>query len=129
MALGAGETACDVCVTRAQRAKRRRPRSLVSSRANGHLDTAPARLQNEHIVKVMDVGMLDSGSPCFVMEYLEGVDLKRLLALHGPLEIPVSGLNTRRSLKGRARRSRGQRRLERAGMRARWLALLPAAPL
>jgi serine/threonine-protein kinase len=49
-----------------------------------------ARLQNEHIAQVMDVGMLDDASPYFVMEYIEGVDLKRLLALHGPLEIPLA---------------------------------------
>jgi len=49
-----------------------------------------ARLQNEHIAKVMDIGLLDSGSPYFVMEYLEGIDLKRLLEVHGPLDIPVA---------------------------------------
>jgi len=49
-----------------------------------------ARLQNEHIASVMDVGMLDNGSPYFVMEFLEGSDLKRLLAVLGQLEIPVA---------------------------------------
>lgn len=49
-----------------------------------------ARLHNEHIAQVMDIGILDSGAPYFVMEYLEGIDLKRLLAQHGPLEVPVA---------------------------------------
>lgn len=49
-----------------------------------------ARLQNEHVASVMDVGMLESGSPYFVMEYLEGSDLKRLLAVRGQLEVPVA---------------------------------------
>ena len=49
-----------------------------------------ARLQNEHIAKVMDVGMLDTGSPYFVMECLEGANLKQVLASQGPMEIPVA---------------------------------------
>ena len=36
---------------------------------------AAARVRSEHIVRVHDVGTLESGSPYLVMEYLEGNDL------------------------------------------------------
>jgi serine/threonine-protein kinase len=44
---------------------------------------AAARLQGEHIARVVDVGTLDNGAPYLVMEYLEGMDLARLLRTHG----------------------------------------------
>lgn len=34
-----------------------------------------ARIRNEHVVRVLDVGNLDSGAPYLVMEFLEGEDL------------------------------------------------------
>src|SRR4029079_18341623 len=43
-----------------------------------------ARIKNEHIVRVSDVGELDGG-PYIVMEYLEGKDLAELLEERGPL--------------------------------------------
>jgi serine/threonine protein kinase len=45
---------------------------------------ATARLRSEHVVRVSDVGTLDSGAPYMVMEYLEGDDLAALLARLGP---------------------------------------------
>src|SRR6476620_11855959 len=36
---------------------------------------ATVRLKSEHVVKVLDVGKLDSGSPYIVMERLDGTDL------------------------------------------------------
>jgi serine/threonine protein kinase len=38
-----------------------------------------AKLRNEHIARVHDVGIWESRVPFMVMEYLEGVDLRRLL--------------------------------------------------
>jgi len=38
-----------------------------------------AKLRNEHIARVHDVGIWQSKVPFMVMEYLEGVDLRRLL--------------------------------------------------
>src|SRR5262249_46470310 len=36
---------------------------------------AIARLKNEHVARVLDVGTLDNGAPYMVLEYLEGTDL------------------------------------------------------
>ena len=46
---------------------------------------AAARLNSEHVARVIDAGVLDSGLPFLVMEYLDGCDLTELLALQGPL--------------------------------------------
>ena len=48
---------------------------------------AAARLRGEHIARVIDVGMLESGAPFQVIEYLEGKDLATLLAAGGPLPV------------------------------------------
>jgi serine/threonine-protein kinase len=45
---------------------------------------ATARLRGEHVVRVSDVGTLDSGAPYMVMEYLQGLDLAALLTKLGP---------------------------------------------
>ncbi len=44
-------------------------------------------LRSEHVARVVDFGTLDSGSPYLVMEYLEGRDLKALVAREGPLPV------------------------------------------
>jgi serine/threonine protein kinase len=44
---------------------------------------AAAKIKNEHVARVIDVGTLDNGGPYMVMEYLEGTDLARMLAEHG----------------------------------------------
>ena len=46
---------------------------------------AAARLQSEHVVRVLDVGSLDDGTPYFAMEYLDGDDLANVLASRGRL--------------------------------------------
>ncbi|HET7545337.1 MAG TPA: serine/threonine-protein kinase, partial [Polyangiaceae bacterium] len=46
---------------------------------------AAARIESDHVVRVFDVGTLDSGQPYMAMEHLEGMDLGRLLAERGPL--------------------------------------------
>jgi len=46
---------------------------------------AAARLQTEHVVRIYDVGQLDSGLPFMVMELLAGSDLGSVLDARGPL--------------------------------------------
>jgi eukaryotic-like serine/threonine-protein kinase len=46
---------------------------------------AGARIQSEHVVRVLDVGALPGGCPYIVMEYLKGQDLGRELAERGRL--------------------------------------------
>ncbi len=48
---------------------------------------AIGKIQSEHVVLVLDAGMLDDGSPFMVMEYLEGRDLARVLKEDGPLPV------------------------------------------
>ena len=51
---------------------------------------AAARIQNEHVARVMDVGTLESGLPYIVMEYLRGADLGDQLARNGPLPVEMA---------------------------------------
>jgi serine/threonine-protein kinase len=51
---------------------------------------ALAALRSEHVVRVMDVGQLDSGRPYLVMEHLDGVHLEALLERQGPLAVEVA---------------------------------------
>jgi len=51
---------------------------------------ALAALRSEHVVKVMDVGQLDSGRPYLVMEHLDGIDLGALIARDGPLPVDTA---------------------------------------
>jgi serine/threonine protein kinase len=46
---------------------------------------ALAALRSEHVVRVMDVGQLESGRPYLVMEYLDGIHLDALLERDGAL--------------------------------------------
>jgi eukaryotic-like serine/threonine-protein kinase len=46
---------------------------------------AAARLHSDHVVRIYDVGQLESGLPFMVMELLLGVDLAALLEQRGPL--------------------------------------------
>ena len=48
---------------------------------------AAIRIKSEHVVRVSDVGTLDSGAPYMVMEYLEGGDLAQWLQQRGALPI------------------------------------------
>ena len=49
---------------------------------------ASAKLKNEHVCKVSDVGTLDTGEPYIVMELLEGEDLSAVIE-RGPLPVPT----------------------------------------
>ncbi|MDB4996534.1 MAG: serine/threonine protein kinase, partial [Myxococcaceae bacterium] len=48
---------------------------------------ASVKIKNEHVVRVMDVGLLDTGSPYMLMEHLEGNDLGHHLREEGRLPI------------------------------------------
>ena len=48
---------------------------------------ATARIQSEHVARVMDAGSTATGAPFLVMEYLEGCDLEELLTVEGPLPL------------------------------------------
>jgi serine/threonine-protein kinase len=43
------------------------------------------KIRSEHVVRVLDVGELESRVPFIVMEYLEGRDLERIVRKDGPL--------------------------------------------
>jgi serine/threonine-protein kinase len=46
---------------------------------------AAVRIQSEHVARVTDVGVLPSGAPYMLMEYLEGQDLGQVLTERGAL--------------------------------------------
>jgi serine/threonine-protein kinase len=48
---------------------------------------AAAKITNEHVTRVLDVGVLETGAPFMVMEFLQGADLHKWLERHGPLPI------------------------------------------
>ena len=48
---------------------------------------AAARIENDHVAQVIDVGQLEDGLPYMVLEYLDGHDLAHRLKEHGPLPV------------------------------------------
>lgn len=48
---------------------------------------AAARINNEHVTRVLDVGTLENGAPYIVMELLDGSDLQSWLRDSGPLPV------------------------------------------
>jgi eukaryotic-like serine/threonine-protein kinase len=53
-----------------------------------HEAQAAAKLQNDHVVRIYDVGQLDNGLPFMVMELLVGADLGTVLDERGALTEP-----------------------------------------
>jgi eukaryotic-like serine/threonine-protein kinase len=49
-----------------------------------------ARVRNEHVVRVIDLGQLEDGAPFMVMEHLTGRDLGSLLEEHGRLGVEAA---------------------------------------
>jgi eukaryotic-like serine/threonine-protein kinase len=47
---------------------------------------AATRVTSEHVVRLLEIDKLPSGTPFFVMEYLHGSDLRAYLRENGPLE-------------------------------------------
>ena len=51
---------------------------------------AATRIRSEHVTRVFDVGTLDSGAPYIVLEYLDGHNLDDVVAMWGPLPVPMA---------------------------------------
>jgi eukaryotic-like serine/threonine-protein kinase len=51
---------------------------------------AAMRIRSEHVVRVHDIGTLETGEPFLVMEYLEGSDLGAIVEREGPLPIDAA---------------------------------------
>jgi serine/threonine-protein kinase len=49
---------------------------------------AAAKIQGDHVARVLDIAQLPSGAPYMVMEFLEGSDLSGLLKARGVLTVP-----------------------------------------
>ncbi|RYE91673.1 MAG: serine/threonine protein kinase, partial [Myxococcales bacterium] len=52
-----------------------------------HEARAAKSLRSENVVRVLDIGTLESGTPFMVMEFLEGEDLNALIERGGPLPV------------------------------------------
>jgi serine/threonine-protein kinase len=48
---------------------------------------AAAKITNEHVARVFDVGTLENGAPYMVMEFLQGEDLGQWIQRRGPLPV------------------------------------------
>ncbi|HEY2509785.1 MAG TPA: serine/threonine-protein kinase, partial [Polyangiaceae bacterium] len=48
---------------------------------------AMARIQDEHVARVTDVGTLENGAAFMVLEYLDGMDLSDAIGARGPLPV------------------------------------------
>jgi serine/threonine-protein kinase len=51
---------------------------------------AATRITSEHVVRLLEIDKLPSGTPFFVMEYLEGRDLRAVLREDGPLAVSLA---------------------------------------
>jgi serine/threonine protein kinase len=49
---------------------------------------AAVKIKSEHVARVSDVGLLETGAPYMVMEYLEGEDLGHRVSEQGALVVP-----------------------------------------
>jgi serine/threonine protein kinase len=49
-----------------------------------------SRIRNEHVVRVIDASTLASGIPYLVMEYLDGIDLERMLHQSPHRQLPIA---------------------------------------
>ena len=48
------------------------------------------KLRTEHVARVLDAGRDDAGDPFIVMEYLDGIDLSKLVRERGPLRPDIA---------------------------------------
>jgi len=53
---------------------------------------AAAKIQSEHVARVIDVSTLETGAPYMVMEFLEGADLAQTIETSGPLSVEDTAL-------------------------------------
>ncbi len=51
---------------------------------------AATRIKGQHVVRVFDVGTLESGAPYLVLEYLDGHNLDDVVAMWGPLQVSTA---------------------------------------
>lgn len=51
---------------------------------------AAVRLKSDHVARVLDVGVLESGSPYMVMEFLEGSDLGDMITRYGAMPVETA---------------------------------------
>ena len=51
---------------------------------------AARKIKSEHVVRILDVGTLETGAPYLVMEHLEGADLDAIVRRMGPQPIAVA---------------------------------------
>lgn len=51
---------------------------------------AAAKIKNQHVVRIIDVTTTQSGIPYFVMEYLDGMDLERVLKQYPDRRVPFA---------------------------------------
>jgi serine/threonine protein kinase len=51
---------------------------------------AAVRLKSDHVARVLDVGVLESGSPYMVMEFLEGNDLGEMIGRYGAMPVETA---------------------------------------
>src|SRR5579859_653408 len=51
---------------------------------------AAVRLRSDHVARVLDVGVLPTGSPYMVMEYLQGSDLASIVETRGPMAVATA---------------------------------------
>jgi serine/threonine-protein kinase len=69
------------------------PEALANSDAVarfGREARAAVKIKSEHVARVTDVGVLESGAPYMVMEFLHGRDLAAVVHESGPLPVPVA---------------------------------------
>jgi eukaryotic-like serine/threonine-protein kinase len=88
--MGVVMEARDVRLNRRVAVKMLRPNASTAPELTRRLKCeaqAAARLQNSHVVRLLDVGMTGTGLPFLVMEFLEGHSLDVELALRGPLPL------------------------------------------
>ncbi len=48
------------------------------------------QVQSEHVAQVFDVGVLPSGMPYLIMEWLDGIDLGAVLKISGPMTVETA---------------------------------------
>ena len=51
---------------------------------------AATQIRSEHVVRVLDVGTLDSGAPYLVLEHLQGHDLEEIVVRQGPPSVQTA---------------------------------------
>jgi serine/threonine protein kinase len=51
---------------------------------------ASTRIHSEHVVRVFDVGTMESGAPYLVLEFLQGQNLEDVVTHWGPIAVPTA---------------------------------------